>query len=149
MISLVAGSRSIKNWSIVFHVLDSESHRIQGLTIRGVHLKGFRAIIHGSAQGVDKLAETWAGARDVPFLRVKARWDVEGKAAGMLRNERMVDLLEDQTTRMGIIIWDGESPGTEHTLRLLETRRIPHSLFIVQGRIMYAKCLAYHLQGKK
>ena len=48
-------------------------------------------VIQGGASGTDYHAESWARANDVPCLRVPAKWDEEGTAAGPLRNGRMLD----------------------------------------------------------
>jgi hypothetical protein len=56
-------------------------------------------MFHGGAKGADLLAATWAVARnalrrDVPRIIIHefpADWDAHGKAAGPLRNQRMID----------------------------------------------------------
>lgn len=48
-------------------------------------------IIEGCAKGGDSLGEDWAEAQDVENLHFPARWATEGRAAGPLRNQRMID----------------------------------------------------------
>lgn len=48
-------------------------------------------IIHGGARGADSLADTWAVVNWVPVEEYKADWKNEGRAAGILRNERMLE----------------------------------------------------------
>ena len=48
-------------------------------------------IIHGGAQGADRLAERWAFAHGVDSERFSADWEKHGKAAGPIRNQRMID----------------------------------------------------------
>lgn len=48
-------------------------------------------IIHGGASGADKLAGEWAECFGVPFRIFPAQWDRDGKAAGPIRNQRMID----------------------------------------------------------
>lgn len=51
----------------------------------------FTALIHGDARGADRMAKAWAGARRIPAYGYPARWTTDGKAAGPLRNQRMLD----------------------------------------------------------
>jgi hypothetical protein len=51
----------------------------------------FRVVIHGLAPGVDREAASWAkdmGRLEAPF---RADWHTHGKAAGPIRNQRMID----------------------------------------------------------
>lgn len=48
-------------------------------------------IIHGGATGADTLGRTWARKNGVPEICVEANWNTYGKAAGMLRNQWMLD----------------------------------------------------------
>jgi hypothetical protein len=52
--------------------------------------KGIAVIIHGSATGADALAEKWAVANDVPIMALKADWNAYGRAAGPIRNRKML-----------------------------------------------------------
>ena len=48
-------------------------------------------IIHGGAPGADTLAGEWAEVFGVPFRIFPADWRTHGKAAGPIRNQRMID----------------------------------------------------------
>jgi hypothetical protein len=48
-------------------------------------------IISGGARGADRLAERYAVEFGVPIQVFPALWDTEGKAAGFIRNQRMLD----------------------------------------------------------
>lgn len=51
----------------------------------------FTCVIHGAARGVDYQAMVWAqlmGIKQAPFA---ADWHTHGKAAGPIRNKRMLD----------------------------------------------------------
>lgn len=48
------------------------------------------AIASGMAQGADALALKWAKRRGVPFTGYRAEWQTLGKAAGPIRNGRMI-----------------------------------------------------------
>lgn len=48
-------------------------------------------LIHGGARGADTLAGEWARRRGIDCTVYDANWDVEGRAAGPIRNKRMLD----------------------------------------------------------
>ncbi|MDF3607511.1 DUF2493 domain-containing protein [Paracoccus sp. DMF-8] len=50
-------------------------------------------IIEGGAKGADTLAWLWRkrNLSSDNHLTIEARWDVDGKAAGPIRNQRMID----------------------------------------------------------
>lgn len=73
---LVCGGREFKSLSPLFEALDR---------LRPHH------IIHGDAPGADRLAECWAKNREVPYTGYPAQWKLHGKAAGPLRNKRMLE----------------------------------------------------------
>jgi hypothetical protein len=49
------------------------------------------AVITGDATGADALARDWCAERGVPLERFDADWRAHGRAAGPLRNQRMLD----------------------------------------------------------
>lgn len=51
----------------------------------------FTALIEGGAKGADVCAATWAWHVGVPIERFPADWTTHGKAAGPIRNQRMID----------------------------------------------------------
>ena len=91
---LVAGSRDIKEYDI-------EKHIPQGVTL----------IISGGADGVDTLAEKYADMKRLSKLILRPRYDIYGRRAPLIRNEKMVDICD-----IALIIWDGHSRGTKHTI---------------------------------
>ena len=48
-------------------------------------------VINGGAPGADTLASGWAITHNVPYVEIKANWGKDGKAAGPIRNQRMID----------------------------------------------------------
>ena len=48
-------------------------------------------IIHGGASGADALADDWAVVNWVPQDIFCAQWERDGRAAGPIRNQRMID----------------------------------------------------------
>ena len=79
---LVCGGRDFKDYSFVADVLE-EYHTERG---------GIEMLIQGGAQGVDFLAQEWAYENNVPCLRVPAQWYKYKKAAGPIRNTKMLHL---------------------------------------------------------
>lgn len=53
--------------------------------------EGIAAVAHGGATGADSEAGAWARQSRKPVQVYQARWRQEGKAAGPLRNQRMLD----------------------------------------------------------
>lgn len=80
---LVCGSRTFDDVTIAHALLD-------GLTPPDIELPAF-CLIEGGAQGADRIASNWAEARRVAHDRYNAEWDKRGKAAGPLRNIKMLD----------------------------------------------------------
>lgn len=47
-------------------------------------------VIHGDAAGADTFASAWAARRDVAQQGYPAQWEADGRAAGPIRNARML-----------------------------------------------------------
>jgi hypothetical protein len=69
-------------------------------------------IIHGDAPGADKLAGQWGFAHGAIVEAYPADWAVHGKAAGAIRNRRMLDLGKPDV----VIAFPG-GPGTANMVR--------------------------------
>lgn len=76
---LVTGGRDYANREILFRILDA-AHASNPID----------ALIHGAARGADTLAQEWADDRGVCCLPFPADWKIDGKAAGPIRNARML-----------------------------------------------------------
>lgn len=107
---IVAGSREIADPAVVEQAIRESGFEITTL-------------ICGMARGVDLLAYDWAQKNNIPVEEHPADWDRYGRSAGMRRNREMVAVAE-----AAIIIWDGNSPGTENTLKLVKAKGIPFYL---------------------
>jgi hypothetical protein len=77
---LVCGGRDYADTDRVWSVLDD-------LLVRGE----LDEIIHGGADGADRLADNWAFARRIPVRMFPADWKQHGTAAGPIRNQQMID----------------------------------------------------------
>lgn len=53
--------------------------------------KGIDVVIHGGAEGADSFAEVWAAVNGKRVVTFKADWSAYGKAAGPMRNQKMID----------------------------------------------------------
>jgi hypothetical protein len=85
---LFCGQRDYKDYNFILHVMKEalKKHDIDDLLI-----------IHGAAPGADTLAENAAKKLQIDYRGFPARWDYwreQGnvKAAGAIRNKRMLDI---------------------------------------------------------
>jgi hypothetical protein len=77
---LVCGGRAYTDLGAVWSQLDA-FHALQG---------PIDVVIHGGARGADLLAEKWAIANGVRHIGYMADWEAYGRAAGPIRNRRMI-----------------------------------------------------------
>ncbi len=56
-----------------------------------IHEPSEHKIIHGGASGADALAAEWGACFGVPVREFPADWKRWGRAAGPMRNQRMID----------------------------------------------------------
>lgn len=71
-------------------------------------------IIHGGARGADEIADEWARERFVPTKVYIPDWQGQGKKAGILRNQQMLD--ENPDIDLVIAFWKNKSKGTAHMI---------------------------------
>jgi predicted Rossmann fold nucleotide-binding protein DprA/Smf involved in DNA uptake len=69
-------------------------------------------IISGGARGADALAERYAMEYNLPMTIIEANWNLHGKSAGPIRNLLIVEACEQV-----VAMWNGESRGTENTIK--------------------------------
>lgn len=100
---LVVGSRSIADFDLSAYIA-SEVH----------------TIISGGACGVDDLAEQYADVHRLSKYIIRPRYDKYGRSAPIKRNEQMVDIADAV-----LIVWDGVSRGTKHTLEYARAKNKP------------------------
>lgn len=70
-------------------------------------------IISGGARGVDSRVRLVARDAGLNFEEIPADWGVLGRSAGYERNRQLVERAD-----MVLAFWDGDSPGTRHTINL-------------------------------
>jgi len=81
---IVCGGRHYADADQLFRILDKLDADL-----------GIVTLIHGDAHGADRLAGSWGQARSKEVIAVPAEWNRYGKAAGHLRNQRMLDMEPD------------------------------------------------------
>lgn len=77
------------------------------------------SLAHGGAGGADSLAGEWARMNRVPCCVFRARWKLEGKKAGPLRNQRMLDHFKPDC----VVAFDG-GRGTADMVRRAEAEGV-------------------------
>ena len=80
MIVLVCGGRAYRD------------HRTLGRELDRVHAESpISLVVVGAATGADSLAWAWAVNRGIAWKAFRAEWESFGRAAGPIRNKRMLD----------------------------------------------------------
>jgi predicted Rossmann-fold nucleotide-binding protein len=77
---LVCGGRNYYNAKRIASVLMAAKERL-----------GLSVVIQGGARGADQLAAEWAWDNKILVSTFNADWKAHGKAAGAIRNKRMLD----------------------------------------------------------
>lgn len=107
---LVCGGRDYADWNALHARLDAL------LKERG----RASVLIHGGARGADTIAGEWAEGNGIPVLVFHAEWEKYGKAAGSIRNKRM--LVEGQPD---LVIGFPGGPGTANMVFQARQERVP------------------------
>lgn len=106
---LVCGGRDYDDKESLTTVLDAAHHA-----------NPIECLIHGAARGADTLAADWALSHDVLCNAYPADWERDGKAAGPIRNQRMLDLGKPHM----VIAFPG-GKGTADMIRRAEAAKVP------------------------
>src|SRR6266404_3997672 len=83
---IVSGGRDYKDRASVYQWLDRLFIEVDGYDCNPAV-----ELIVGGARGVDTFAEQWAIERLVSYDVYRADWEADGKAAGPIRNRRMLE----------------------------------------------------------
>lgn len=92
----VIGSRTFKDYTLLKKILDEEN---------------IDMIVTGGAKGADSLSQHYAKLNGLTVLIFYPNWKEFGKAAGFVRNHKIVE----QADKV-IAFWDGVSKGTKSSL---------------------------------
>jgi predicted Rossmann fold nucleotide-binding protein DprA/Smf involved in DNA uptake len=115
---IIAGSRNVK---FTLEELDT-------LIVKSEYK--ITEVISGGAKGIDKLGERWAAKHEILLSVYHADWETYGKKAGILRNKQMVDHADAL-----IAVWDGQSHGTQSTIKFAHEKQIPVIVVIVDPKL--------------
>lgn len=77
---LVCGGREFTDWQKLSTELDAMHAQTP-----------FTCVIHGAAKGADEMAGAWAALRSIHVEPFPADWKTYRRAAGPIRNKRMLD----------------------------------------------------------
>lgn len=100
IVVLVTGGRKYRDRHVIYNALDDvDKHR------------GIVEIVVGDATGADTIARLWAAEWGCPISVFRADWGKYGKAAGPIRNQRMLDEKKPDLclafpTKDGVGTWD-------------------------------------------
>lgn len=113
----VTGGRTYSDRKNIFRVLDL------------IHEKTpVELLVHGACDGADMVAQEWAMGRGVEVKAYRADWEKHGRAAGPIRNQRM---LEEARPQILVVF-----PGARGTLDCA-TRARHLKIRIVDGKPGY------------
>lgn len=128
------GSRSMQVGKVKRRLLVCGSRRWQDFqTIRKVleycWAAGYRRLCHGDAIGADRIGGLLAKRIGYKVTVFPADWDTHGKAAGRIRNQRMLD--EFQPDLVIAFRSPGASNGTDHMVSIAQAMGITT---LIKGR---------------
>jgi len=81
---------------------------------------GVSRLVHGGAPGADQLCHEWAAQNGVEHVEYRADWAQHGRAAGPIRNRKMLD-----NEQPHILIAFPGGRGTEDCIAAALERGIP------------------------
>ena len=76
-------------------------------------------LVHGAARGADTLARKWAERNGIPHEPHPAKWDELGRAAGVIRNQEMLD------TGIDLVVAFPGGRGTAHMVGIARAAGVP------------------------
>ena len=100
---MIAGSRSIQTFDLSSHISQDVD-----------------CIISGGAEGIDRIAEQYADDHRLSKIILRPQYGLYKRNAPLIRNRQMVDLAD-----AALIVWDGVSKGTRHTIEYAQKKGIP------------------------
>lgn len=105
---IIAGSRDFSNYPLLKQRCDYYLQNHKNVTI-----------LCGKAKGADTLGEYYGIEKKFKIEYYPAKWDIHGKASGVIRNEEMA-----KNADALIAFWDGKSKGTEHMINLAKKHNL-------------------------
>ena len=111
---LVVGSRSITSFDLSPYITSD-----------------YHTIISGGASGVDTLAEIYADEHRLSKYIIRPRYELYKRSAPLKRNEEMIDMADAV-----LIIWDGKSKGTEHSIKYAKKMQKPLTVVNLEAELI-------------
>jgi len=102
------------------------SRTISNIDIERFIPKGITLLITGGATGVDTIAEKYADRKKIKKQIIRPDYERYGKRAPLMRDKLIVENAD-----IVIAIWDGNSGGTNYTVKYAERIGKPFELHIV------------------
>ena len=112
---MIVGSRAIDNYDFVKENVDQY--------IKEKNIEDKITIISGGARGVDSLAESYAEEKGYDFKCFPANWGQFGRAAGPIRNRKMVNYIKKHGG-VCLVFWNGKSTGSKEDIELCKKNRV-------------------------
>lgn len=103
---IVAGGRDFDDYEYLCKELDGILDQIDG----------DKEIVSGTAKGADSLGTRYGKEHGIPVKEFKPNWRQYGRAAGIIRNQEMLDYASEETPLV-VAFWDGQSKGTHDMIR--------------------------------
>lgn len=122
---LVCGGRDLGSCS-VWDWLEAHAHELCCDRLNRASHVPITHLIQGGASGADEAAERWARASGIQTLVFRADWQAHGKAAGPIRNRRMLE-----AGRPDVVIAFPGGRGTADMKRQAEAAGVP----VIEARI--------------
>lgn len=134
----VVGSRTYPHTKERYDKLD-ENERLEALAV-GVGL--VRAVINafpteweiisGGAKGPDSWGVDCAAERGMQTTVIRPDWGLYGRGAGFRRNKEIVEKADEV-----LAFWDGESKGTQHTIKYAVEQTVPIHVIGPDGEVWF------------
>ena len=123
-IVIIAGGRNFNNYLF----LEEKCYQILSPFLE----KGYKITIReGEAKGADTLGVKFALDNNFDLQRYFAKWDLNGKRAGYIRNKEMaLGKNGDKPADILIAFWDGLSKGTQHMIKIMQEETVFTSIHI-------------------
>ncbi len=119
----VVGSRDFQDYKYFVEIID----RLVS------NYKNFTFVSGGAKSGADNMIERYCMEKGSEVVVHLPDWQTNGKSAGFIRNKMIID-----NSDIGIAFWDGESRGTEHSIKLaIEQKKKFYVVNFVQKKISY------------
>lgn len=106
----IVGSRNFKHLEQVYNYVEA--------------LGSGSCVVSGGARGVDEQAIRAAKSCGLHTVVFNAEWGLYGRAAGPIRNEKMIQYVD-----VVVAFWDGKSRGTENMIQLAQKYKKPIKVF--------------------